>query len=202
MYSSSYHVLCLTETWLSTTIYNKEILPSNFCIYRSDRPSRGGGAMICVSNSISSRLIASHSDIDLVIVQLLTSPCVILCCVYIPPNCSSSYFCSAISILETILTQHNHVIILGDFNLPDINWSSLTSPSPSSTILCDLIFKFNLIQMVNNATHSKGNILDLILTNIDYLISNMLITPSSNQLLSSDHFFISFDVCGLLNLRL
>ena len=116
----------LTETWLSTTIYNKEILPSNFCIYRSDRPSRGGGAMICVSNSISSRLIASHSDIDLVIVQLLTSPCVILCCVYIPPNCSSSYFCSAISILETILTQHNHVIILGDFNLPDINWSSLT----------------------------------------------------------------------------
>ena len=46
--------------------------------------------------------------------------------------------------------------------------------------------------MVNNATHSKGNILD---TNIDYLISNILITPSSNQLLSSDHFFISFDVC-------
>ena len=137
--------------------------------------------MICVSNSISSRLIASHSDIDLVIVQLLTSPCVILCCVYIPPNCSSSYFCSAISILETILTQHNHVIILGDFNLPDINWSSLTSPSPSSTILCDLIFKFNLIQMVNNATHSKGNILDLILTNIDYLISNILVTPTVVQ---------------------
>ena len=149
--------------------------------------------MICVSSSLPSCLIVSHSALDMVSVQLLTSPPITLCCIYIPPNCSSCYFASALNALEDILSNHQHVIIVGDFNLPNINWLSLSSHSPSSGLLCDFLFKYNLTQMIHHATHSKGNILDLLITNIDHLISNIHITPSRGHI-SSDHFHISHEV--------
>ena len=40
--------VALTETWLPEKIYNSEILPSGYSLYRSDRGKRGGGVMICV----------------------------------------------------------------------------------------------------------------------------------------------------------
>ena len=168
-------------------------MPSGYNIYRSDRHTRGGGVLIGVSSSLSSHLIASHSSIDMVVVQLLTSPPITLCCTYIPPSCSPDYFSSCISALTAIMTHHQNVIILGDFNLPDIDWSCLTSHSPFSDLLCDFIFQYNLTQLLLNSTHSKGNILDLLITNSDHRISNLHITPCSENLFS-DHFFIFFDL--------
>ena len=193
IYSSTIHIFALSETWLSDKIYSKEILPSGYNIYRSDRHTRGGGVLIGVSSSLSSHLIASHSSIDMVVVQLLTSPPITLCCTYIPPSCSPDYFSSCISALTTIMTHHQNVIILGDFNLPDIDWSCLTSHSPFSDLLCDFIFQYNLTQLLLNSTHSKGNILDLLITNSDHRISNLHITPCSENLFS-DHLFIFFDL--------
>ena len=193
VYSSSLHIIALSETWLSDKIYSKEILPSGYTIYRSDRHTRGGGVLLGVSSSLSSHLLISHSTIDLVVVQLLTSPPITLCCIYIPPSCSPDYFSSCLSALTDIITHHENVIILGDFNLPDINWPCLTSHSLSSDALCELIFEHNLTQLILKSTHSKGNILDLLITNIDHHISNLLITPCSKQLYS-DHLFIFFDL--------
>ena len=116
-----------------------------------------------------------------------------LCCTYIPPSCSPDYFSSCISALTTIMTHHQNVIILGDFNLPDIDWSCLTSHSPFSDLLCDFIFQYNLTQLLLNSTHCKGNILDLLITNSDHWISNLHITPCSENLFS-DHLFIFFDL--------
>ena len=193
VYSSSLHIIALSETWLSDKIYSKEILPSGYTIYRSDRHTRGGGVLLGVSSSLSSHLLISHSTIDLVVVQLLTSPPITLCCIYIPPSCSPDYFSSCLSALTDIITHHENVIILGDFNLPDINWPCLTSHSLSSDALCELIFEHNLTQLILKSTHSKGNILDLLITNIDHHISNLLIIPCSKQLYS-DHLFIFFDL--------
>ena len=74
-----------------------------------------------------------------------------------------------IIIIEKI-PQNSHIWILGDFNLPDMNWSN---ESPSDT--CRLkelhdTFKENMInhnleQMVKIPTRNN-NILDLFLTNI------------------------------------
>ena len=43
MYTKSYDILCIAETWLNDTIYDSEILPCNYKIHRKDRNSRGGG---------------------------------------------------------------------------------------------------------------------------------------------------------------
>ena len=42
------NIFAITETWLTNYIYNNEILPSNFAIYRNDRESRGGGVLLAV----------------------------------------------------------------------------------------------------------------------------------------------------------
>ena len=57
-----------------------------------------------------------------------------------------------------------------------------------SVILC-----FRLSQVVHSPTHLKGNILDLVLTNSDKLISNVEVIPPYHSL-SSDHYIISFQL--------
>ena len=52
VYSSDFDVVCLSKTWLSDSLFDQEILPSNYNIYRNDRPSRGGGVMIATKDNI------------------------------------------------------------------------------------------------------------------------------------------------------
>ena len=50
----------------------------------------------------------------------------------------------------------NYVILIGDSNVPDMNWLSHNISSTFANALCDLIFKFSLSQLVNNLTNIKG----------------------------------------------
>ena len=55
------------------------------------------------------------------------------------------------------------------------------------------MFESNLSQLITCPTHVKGNILDLLLTNNENLISH-LSASESTSFLTSDHFLISFYV--------
>ena len=55
------------------------------------------------------------------------------------------------------------------------------------------MFQNNLSQLIHTPTHLKGNILNLIPTNSDELISNAEVTPPC-QSMSSDHYIISFQL--------
>ena len=55
------------------------------------------------------------------------------------------------------------------------------------------MFQNNLSQIIHTPTHLKGNILDLVLTNSDELISNVEVTPPHHNL-SCDHYIISFQL--------
>ena len=44
VYSNPFEIYCITETRLSDFVYDHEIIPSKFNIYRKDRKSRGGGS--------------------------------------------------------------------------------------------------------------------------------------------------------------
>ena len=64
-----------------------------------------------------------------------------------------------------LLSGRGDLLIVGDFNLPDLNWGTLSALSKQSQALCECVFTNNLIQMVSGPTHKLGNTLDLILTN-------------------------------------
>ena len=102
------------------------------------------------------------------------------------------YVTSLLLCLEELVSSCTDLLIVGDFNMPDICWSSLMGSSPSSNTFCEFIYNNNLAQLVTNPTHTKGNILDLVITNADF-VSDLPINPLCS-LLPSDHFSITFTV--------
>ena len=46
VYSNDFKIIAITETWLHDYIYNGEILPTGYTIYRKDGSSRGGGSCL------------------------------------------------------------------------------------------------------------------------------------------------------------
>ena len=70
VYSSPFNVFCVTETWLSAHVYDKEILPK---IFRKDRDSRGWGVLIAVNTLLPSILISSPSNLEVVAVDVCLS---------------------------------------------------------------------------------------------------------------------------------
>ena len=147
--------------------------------------------MLAVHNSLSSRQLYTPPYIEIVSVEVTVSSPVLVCVVYIPPTSNFTYYTEVFQYLESIASHHCSVII-GDFNLPDISWPTLSGQSPPSKALCDLVFRYNLTQFVDFPTHFMGNTLDLVLSGSDEMVRNL--SRVSSQLLSSDHFILSFEV--------
>ena len=111
MYASDCNVFCITETWLSEKIFNGEILPSCYVLFRCDRPSLGGGVLIAVHKSLSSTLILSPSDLEVVLVKLGLNNPVVICCVYVPPNSTFLYISSLVNYLTKIVLNVSLLVI-------------------------------------------------------------------------------------------
>ena len=150
--------------------------------------------MLVVNNTLPSKILPSPSNLELVTVKIYLKCPIILCLIYNPPNSDSTYFFNLLDYLNNLLTLNNKVILLGDFNLPDINWDSLTGQFLSSNLFCDIVFKFNLTQFVNLPTHIHGNILDLVLCIDSDLVQNIVIHSTQDNYLVSDHFMITFSI--------
>ena len=194
IYSSSLDVIAITESWLTQYIYDNEILPIGYNIFRHDRTSaRGGGVLIAVKNKIPAKLVSSalSNHVESVSVKILLSPPTTITCIYCPPNCCSLTQGHALQFLNTIPSEPN--LIVGDFNCPDINWDNLSAPSHFSNSLCDSLFQSNLTQLISAPTHIKGNILDLVITNKPSAVSSISVTEC-NRTLISDHHLIQFNL--------
>ena len=198
VYSSNFDVICLTETWLTESVFDQEILPTNYNIFRKDRSTRGGGVLIATKSSIPVSVV--HSDplnnaLEILTVRLNLSKPVTLSCVYISPNPSDSYMYDLISNLTQVIQSNpsTDIIITGDFNLPEINWDNLSTTSTTSSTFCDFVFDNSLTQLIDQPTHVRSNILDLVLSNSEELVTNLTVS-SNNSWISSDHFVITFQL--------
>ena len=189
-FTKSINILCLTETWLLPTIHNNEIVPSNYEIYRRDRHSTGGGVLIAISNDLPSRLVYTADDIELIVVEILLPNPVTLICVYIPPNSPQSTATSFVQHIHKFTRSKNTLIITGDLNHPEIDWTSLSGNSFAGDVICDCFFKLNLVQLINEPTHIGGNTLDIIASTHPQLVFNISITPPPDSI-KSDHYILN-----------
>ena len=128
-------------------------------------------------------------------IELSLIPKLVVCCVYVPPNSADDYQCDLLSYLEK-LPRDSDLVLLGDFNAPDVEWSSFTANLPFSRKLCNFACKLNLIQVVQQPTHHHGNTLDLVFTNNSDRLSNVVVSQQEAPL--SDHYFISFSITSKL----
>lgn len=132
-------VLCLTETHLSSDIKDAEIFIENFTVFRGDRDDgrEKGGSIIYVNNNIAcSRIDTFDSNDSLaVLVDLATYP-LIIACVYRSPSISYSdnlLMIDQIKNLKSLMPSGSEMMLVGDFNLPDVLWNTGTVDCPSDT---------------------------------------------------------------------
>ena len=163
---------------------------------RRDRTnSRGGGVAIFASRRLSSHAVISENvdclELTAIDVTVNRTKCRLVS-VYRKPSYSPDDVQNAQKLaeqLEKLCAVEWSTIIAGDVNCPAINWSSLTSPIDGiQNIILDFVCDHGFEQMVTEATREK-NILDVVLTNNNFLVSNIQVTP---PLGSSDHSCVSF----------
>ena len=167
VYSKTPDIIGLTETWLNENIFDNEILPSNYTLFRKDRPSRGAGVLIAVNNKFPCQPITSPENLETMCIKLMLPNPITLCVNYVPPSSTAVYYDNLFNFFLHLHQVSDKMIILGDFNLPDIDWDVLSGHSPVSNQFCDLVFQTGLSQLIDRPTHIHGNILDLLLTNLE-----------------------------------
>ena len=72
-------------------------------------------------------------------------------------------------------------------------WDLFCGEYSPSNQFCDLIFELDLSQVIKTATHKHGNVLNLVLTNLDTNLINIDV-HSDPMLFPSDHFAITFEI--------
>ena len=149
IYIYSFDIIGITETWLSNHIYDNEIIPSGYVIFHKDRASCGGGVLLAIGNDIPCQLLPSPNNIEILCVTLSYSQPIMCCLIYIPPNSPPIYYDNLFDFFSNIDTSTVHIMLLGDFNLPDIDWNTLSGTFVISNQFCDFIFDTGLCQLIN-----------------------------------------------------
>ena len=118
----------------------KSFLQIILYIYRKDRSTHGGGVLIALDESMPSSMIPTLSNLEVITVRIDVGQITTVCTVYVPPCACYNYQVSLLTYLNNIVSTSDCVLIVSDFNLLNISWSSLTGTSPFSNSLCELIF--------------------------------------------------------------
>ena len=148
-HTNDYNILCITETWLNDKIDYSKILNNNHSIFRNDITDKEGGG--------------------------LAKETIYLCNIYIPSYTKANDYLVILEHFESkfIGMLNKNFIILGDFNLPNINWdyplnllNSITHKALKEITFINTLFLINFEQF-NNIKNHNNRILDLFLSNID-----------------------------------
>lgn len=167
-------VVAITETWLTPDVYDSEIAPPSYSVIRKDRLTRGGGVALLIKNRFSFHVLAHNLEAEAIFCKLTCdSGTVFIGCVYRSPS-SGHESISAIQEFMHQNVRNSKVLLMGDFNLADIEWNTMHHSSAASEALLDIMLAFNLQQIVTEPTRTQGavkNILDLILLSQHFPIS-------------------------------
>ena len=104
-----------------------------------------------------------------------------------------SYFCP--NLVKYSRTGLSNLVVTGDFNFPHIDWNLGCPTKPDSEDFCNILDDFFLVQKNLHATRDlrnsgpSGNILDLVLTNNDILVEDVVVHPHA---FDSDHHPLTF----------
>ncbi|XP_068739481.1 uncharacterized protein [Montipora capricornis] len=191
-------VVWVTETWLTSLVENKEILPSGYVIYRRDRGSHAGGVLLAVkANSFSfCREIADFNDSDLetASVELTTKSKAkrLACCCYRTPTPERDWWDKFNIHLAKCSSRYRNMLIAGDFNFSEVHWESpeITKGVDEGAFV-EQLSKFFLTQL--NTIPTRGdNFLDLVITSVASQVNDISVLSPKESGLFTDHGTIVF----------
>lgn len=173
--SHSPHVIGVTETWLHSDIYDCEVTPPGYNVLRVDRKEgRGGGVALFLRSDLQYSVLQSPPEIETIWCKVhINKTNVIIGVFYRPPK----YTPNEITILNAFIQERgfgsSNLICMGDFNVPNISWASLSVTGDNTNLSRELLefsLSLGLKQIVSDPTR-ESNILDLIFLNAPLITS-------------------------------
>ena len=153
-------IICIVESHLNPSIDNSELSIDNYNIFRQDRnfkikqvtqdalysaddvdssdisASGGGGSIIYVKNYLKVELIEEFKVADSLAISVQTNVgSVAVACVYRSPSLNDNQNRTMINCIDKLSKTYseNEVLLVGDFNLPDVCWVTGTLSGPMNT---------------------------------------------------------------------
>jgi len=182
-------IICITETWLKNYFFDNELQPPNYNIYRNDRKERGGGVLLAVNNNISSNLILSPNDIEMLSISVCTQE-ILHCHSPVLPT-KPTFLSSKASSVQTTSVK----ILYCSETLISLTLTGIQCQAQPHSPLIFVTFSLNSIWS-NLSPHRQ---VDVILTNTSIINETQVITPLPCGL-SSDHYLVHFSL--LINYQL
>lgn len=188
--------VAISEHWLKSHITDAQIHIPKYQVVRADRKiSPRGGALLYVHEDYP---IINEETFDNDICQLavctIKSSDTIIASIYRPPDTPDEQFSQMMEFLQEYIDKsskanHMDLLVLGDFNLPVINWKDISiqkcynkESTESAKTLLTFMEKNFMSQYVDVPTR-YNNTLDLCLANTDQLVLHV----DSEKLKLSDH---------------
>ena len=208
-------IIILNETWLKSSILDTEIVSAEVCnVFRLDRskathppdPSNpkkfrqyGGGVLIAIRTHlvIQNRYIQLKCKAEFLAIELKlndNSKIIIAPC-YQVGTLGNTNLSEVSKSIKTLVRKRGvkEFVLIGDFNLPKINWNNLSSTVSLEQDFLHVFAENSLLQCINVPTHYRGNTLDLLLTQSNRFVNNVTVHKDS-VLCKSDHYLITFDI--------
>jgi len=193
-----YNLVDITETWWDNS-HDWHAVMDGYRLFRKDRPTRrGGGVALYVKEQlecIELCLGADEERVESLWVRIKGQAHmgdITVGVYYRPPDQEEEIDEAFYRQLQTA-SQSQVLVLLGDFNYPDISWEDHTARhSQSRRFLQSTNDKF-LMQVVEEPKR-KGALLDLVLTNKEGLVEDV---KAGGRLGCSDHEIVEFRIlCG------
>ena len=206
-------IFMLNETWLKNSIKDSELFPvETYKLFRLDRtklthPSdpdnpkkfrrNGGGVLIAIRRDLditSTKVdLKPSAEIIGITLKFADGRKIVLCSYYRVGTLGTDNHNEFKSYIRNARTRKgvSSIIVTGDLNMPSVDWDNFSSTDNTEQLFLDTFSNLELDQLVSVPTHTKGNTLDLLLTDKPALISDVSVSGSDLPC-KSDHFCLNF----------
>ena len=183
-------------------IQSAELQLDGFDCFTADQEGRG----VCIytrkwmkATAVNSLTGSDFSESVWCETRLKNNDILLIGCVYRSPNSSQDNNDRLMDLISMACNMNkSHLLIMGDFNYPDVDWSTYTSLSSlphGSSQLIDCLHDNFIYQTVRDYTRfregQQPSLLDLVIVNDEMMIEDITI---EDPLGKSDHAVLIFDV--------
>ncbi len=214
IHKSSPDIVIYNEIWLKPSILDNEILPTDkYKIFRLDRSisthpldpnsnrfrRNGGGVLIGIKHEldvVTNKIpIKCKAEILSIEISEDSGQKTILSTFYRVGTLGTDNHCMIDHYLKVIRRRRNvhQLILVGDLNMPCANWEDFTSQNPTEQLFLDTFGDLSMEQLVNEPTHRRGNVLDVVVADNPQAITELAVAHD-RFVCGSDHLPITFNL--------
>lgn len=189
-------IVAIQETKLDERVLDTELPFGGYTVFRKDRAYGAGGILIAVKSSLKAAVITqlSREGCELLWLEVtgLAGHGKVIVGNYYRPNLAdvdSAHTFSEVATAARMYADRKNakIVILGDFNCPDIDWSTGTCTYRGSRAIHDALCDAQLSQLVTFPTRGV-NTLDLVCVSHPDLVGRLRTVPP----IHSDHDGLAF----------